>query len=195
MWKTRLESQLSRMNCQMFSTGFNSGHFGGSGMRVMLRGHDEVARQVPAGLIEQENGMLAGRDLGGDLGEVQVHRLGVAAGQDERRALALAAGRWRRRCRSRRCADRAAREGRVPRLAQRRVILFFWPIRASSANQTSMSSTATPLSRAICCQAGGEVFLKASIAPLGLGMMARARRELAVAHGAQLPAHGLLGDA
>ena len=28
-------------------------------------------------------------------------------------------------------------EGRVPRLAQRRVILFFWPIRASSANQIS----------------------------------------------------------
>jgi hypothetical protein len=28
-------------------------------------------------------------------------------------------------------------EGRVPRLAQRRVILFFWPMRASSANQIS----------------------------------------------------------
>jgi hypothetical protein len=30
-------------------------------------------------------------------------------------------------------------EGRVPRLAQRRVILFFWPIRASSWNQTSIA--------------------------------------------------------
>ena len=29
-------------------------------------------------------------------------------------------------------------EGRVPRLAQRRVILFFWPIRASSWNHISM---------------------------------------------------------
>ena len=28
-------------------------------------------------------------------------------------------------------------EGRVPRLAQRRVMLFFWPIRASSVNQIS----------------------------------------------------------
>jgi hypothetical protein len=29
--KMRLESQLLRMNCQMFSTGMNSGDFGGSG--------------------------------------------------------------------------------------------------------------------------------------------------------------------
>jgi hypothetical protein len=29
-------------------------------------------------------------------------------------------------------------DGRVPRLAQRRVILFFCPTRASSANQTSI---------------------------------------------------------
>jgi hypothetical protein len=28
-------------------------------------------------------------------------------------------------------------DGRVPRRAQRRVILFFWPTRASSANQIS----------------------------------------------------------
>ena len=30
-------------------------------------------------------------------------------------------------------------EGRVPRFAQRRVILFFWPIRASSRHQISMA--------------------------------------------------------
>ena len=29
-------------------------------------------------------------------------------------------------------------DGRLPRFAQRRVILFFWPIRASSWNQTSI---------------------------------------------------------
>jgi hypothetical protein len=28
--KTRLESQLSRINCQMFSTGLSSGHLAGS---------------------------------------------------------------------------------------------------------------------------------------------------------------------
>ena len=35
---TRLESQLSRMNCQTFSMTFSSGHFGGSGSGGMLRG-------------------------------------------------------------------------------------------------------------------------------------------------------------
>ena len=33
-----LESQLSRMNCQTFSTGLSSGHFGGSRMMVILAG-------------------------------------------------------------------------------------------------------------------------------------------------------------
>src|SRR5258708_15952237 len=44
--------------------------------------HDESRRQVPAGLIDQEYGVCAGRDGGGDLHQVQVHRLGVAGRQD-----------------------------------------------------------------------------------------------------------------
>ena len=36
--KTRLESQLSRMNCQTFSTGLSSGDFGGMAMIVMFGG-------------------------------------------------------------------------------------------------------------------------------------------------------------
>ena len=109
-------------------------------------------------------------------------------------ALALPRGRWRRRYRSRRCADRAAPTGRVPRLAQRRVILFFWPIRASSANQTSIGAGGDALLARDLLQAGGEAFLKCSIAPVGLGMMARPGRELAIAHGAQFAAQRLLGD-
>src|SRR5215211_798467 len=35
-------------------------------------------------------GVLAGSHFGGDFGEVQVHRLGVAGGQDERGSLAIA---------------------------------------------------------------------------------------------------------
>jgi hypothetical protein len=35
---TRLESQLSRMNCQVFSVGFNSGDFGGSSTMLILSG-------------------------------------------------------------------------------------------------------------------------------------------------------------
>ena len=34
----RLDSQLSRMNCHTFSTGFSSGALGGNGSRVMLDG-------------------------------------------------------------------------------------------------------------------------------------------------------------
>ena len=48
--------------------------------------------------------------------------------------------------------------GRVPRRAQRRVILFFWPILASSANQTSMSAGSTPLLARDCLQSGGKFF-------------------------------------
>ena len=52
-------------------------------------GNDEIVRAVPAGLVEQQHGVSTGRHGGGDLREVQRHPLGVAAGQDERRTLAL----------------------------------------------------------------------------------------------------------
>jgi len=45
----------------------------------------------------------------------------------------------------------------MPRLAQRRVILFFWPMRASSWNQTSISAPADLL-RAICASRSGKFF-------------------------------------
>jgi hypothetical protein len=51
--------------------------------------HDQADRHVPASLIDQEYGVGAGRNILGDLREVQVHRLGVAGRQDQRRALAL----------------------------------------------------------------------------------------------------------
>jgi hypothetical protein len=56
----------------------------------MFSGTDELGRKVPSGLIEQEQGVVAGRDLARDFGKMHVHRLGVAEGQDESRALALA---------------------------------------------------------------------------------------------------------
>ena len=40
--KTRFKSQLSRMNCQMFSTGLSSGDFGGNGKSVMLSGVESL---------------------------------------------------------------------------------------------------------------------------------------------------------
>ena len=44
---------------------------------------------MPAGLIDEEHGVGARRDGLCDLGEMQVHRLGVASGQDQGGALAL----------------------------------------------------------------------------------------------------------
>ena len=44
---------------------------------------------MPAGLIDEQRSVSAWRDLGGDFGQVQVHRLGVASRHDERSAFAL----------------------------------------------------------------------------------------------------------
>jgi hypothetical protein len=52
-------------------------------------GHDEAGRQVPASLIDQEDGMGSGRDRFGDLRKMEVHCLAVASRQDQGRALAL----------------------------------------------------------------------------------------------------------
>ena len=112
---------------------------------------------MPAGLIEQQHGVRAGRDVFGDLGEMQVHRIGVAFGQDERRALAVL-GRDRAENICRGGALVLGAEGREPRFAQRLVSLFFWPTRASSANQISMSRASTPFSRAISSKRSGKVF-------------------------------------
>ncbi len=139
--------------------------------------------------------MGAWRDLRGDFGQMQVHRLGIAAGHDEPRALAVLR------------ADRAedvgeavrwsfGALGRDPRLAHLRVILFFWPMRASSANQTSMRSASTPASRPIssgrATGARGD-FFKILDRAGRLRMMARTGRQLAIIQGAQFAAHRLLG--
>ena len=65
----------------------SSGHFAGSGTSVMLSGYGELVRQVPSRLVDEECGVGARRDGGGDLGQMQVHRLG-ASGQHERRSFA-----------------------------------------------------------------------------------------------------------
>ena len=49
--------------------------------------HDQTGRQVPAGLIDQEDGVGFGRDSFGDFRQVQVHGLGVAGRQDQGGAL------------------------------------------------------------------------------------------------------------
>lgn len=44
---------------------------------------------MPSGLIDEEDGMGSWCDRLGDFGQMQVHRFGVAGGQDQSRALAL----------------------------------------------------------------------------------------------------------
>jgi len=50
---------------------------------------DQSAREMPASLIDEKRGVGTRCDLGGDFGEVEVHRLGIASWHDERRALAV----------------------------------------------------------------------------------------------------------
>src|SRR5271166_3207125 len=92
--------------------------------------------------------MGARRDLGGDFGKVRVHRLGVAPRHDARRALSVsgtdgAEDIGRGGSLIFRCAG--ARSSLGPTTGD----LFFWPTRASSANQTSIALGSTPFSRPI----------------------------------------------
>ena len=48
-----------------------------------------LAREVPAGLVEQQQGMPPWADQPADLGQVQVHARGIAEGQNQGRALVL----------------------------------------------------------------------------------------------------------
>ncbi len=58
-------------------------------MMVMLAGTRGRVDKCQPGLVDQEDGVGSGRDGCGDLGEVQVHRLGVAARHDQGCTLAL----------------------------------------------------------------------------------------------------------
>jgi hypothetical protein len=44
---------------------------------------------MPSGLIDEKDGVGSWRDRLGDLGKVQVHRFGIAGGQDQTHTLAL----------------------------------------------------------------------------------------------------------
>ena len=127
-------------------------------------GHGEARRHVPTGLIDQEHGVCAGRDGLGYLGEMQVHRLGIAGRQDQGRALALLG------------ADRAEDVGRggtlVTRSAGTRaalrpaagdLVLLADPSLVLEPNLYCLDVDRLPARD--CLQARGEVFLKSSITP------------------------------
>jgi hypothetical protein len=54
-----------------------------------VRGHVQHGGEMPPGLIEQHHRVFAGRDQAGYLRQVQVHRRGVAEGQDQSGSLAV----------------------------------------------------------------------------------------------------------
>lgn len=64
-----------------------------------------------------------------------------------------------------RCADPSGQRAVCRGVARRRAILFFRPIGASSADQTSITAGSTPFSRAISAMGRWEAFFKCSIAP------------------------------
>lgn len=51
--------------------------------------HSEFRREMPSGLVDQDNGMCARRDRGGNLGKVKVHRVGIAFWQHQPGTLAV----------------------------------------------------------------------------------------------------------
>ncbi len=86
--KTRLDRQLSRMNCQTFSTGLSSGARR-QGEDGDVGGHVELARGVPPGLIHDHDGMGVRGDGARYLLEMERHGGAVAGRQDQARSLAL----------------------------------------------------------------------------------------------------------
>ena len=73
--KMRFDSQLSLMNCQTFSTGFDSGALDGRNNSVMLVGTLKLRRGGPPSPIENESGMSAGVDGEADFLQIIERRL------------------------------------------------------------------------------------------------------------------------
>jgi hypothetical protein len=142
-------------------------HKAAPGWSVSARTYEfaiHTLRQVPAGLIDQEYGVRAGRNSRGDLRKVQVHRLGIAGRQDQGCALAL----FR--------ADGAEDVGGRGALVTGRT----WAsaaLRPPAGNLVLLADTSlirepdfycAAVERLLardCVQARGEAFLKSSIAP------------------------------
>jgi hypothetical protein len=127
-------------------------------------GNREAFRHVPAGLIEKEDGVAPWRDLGRDLLKMQAHGLRVAAWQDEGCSLAFPG------------TDGAEDVGRGGALIMRREGPCAAP--GPSSGDLVLLSDACLVGKPDLyrvrldafaerdrLQAGGEAFLKSSIAP------------------------------
>ena len=82
------ESQVSRRNCQTFSTGFTpdlirGGAFGRQRQEPDIGGDGKRRRGVRTGLIEDQHGMGSAGDMARNFGQMRRHRFGVALRHDE----------------------------------------------------------------------------------------------------------------
>jgi hypothetical protein len=65
------------------------GALGGQWHERDIRWHEEFRGEMPSSLLEQDNGMCAWRDGGGNLGEVKVHRVRITFRQHQPGALSV----------------------------------------------------------------------------------------------------------
>jgi hypothetical protein len=119
---------------------------------------------VPAGLVDQEDGVGSWRDGCGDLCKVQVHRLSVAGWQDQGCALALLrADRSEDVGGGRALVPRRAWTGAAPGPAAGDFVLL---TNAGLVGEPDFYCVAGKCLRACdCLQTGGKTFLKSSTAP------------------------------
>ena len=87
--KTRFESQLSRMNCQTFSTGFSSGERDGRGRSVMFPGTTSAPARCQPARSRMRTAWASGATAPLISSEMLLHRLRVAERHDDAGALAL----------------------------------------------------------------------------------------------------------
>ena len=124
----------------------------------------ESAGEMPAGLVDEERGMGARRDLRGDFGEMEIHRLGVAPRHDERRAFSiLRADRPEDIGRGGSLVFRSAR-ARAPPGPAAGDLVFLSDARLVSEPDLYGAGVDTLVARDFL-QARGECFLKSSMAP------------------------------
>jgi hypothetical protein len=123
----------------------------------------DVAGEVPTGLIEQEHRVLAGAHHDADLGQVRVHRGGVAEGQHQGRALALLREDGAKDVgRGVALVLRRGRPGPAPCTAAGDAVLLADAGFVGEPDLYRVEADALLVRDA--CQRGGEVFLNASMA-------------------------------
>ena len=156
--KTRFEIQFSRRNGQTVSTGWSSGDRDGRGTSVMLAG--------PLSLFDWCQPAWSRRMTacapGATALEISASSSAIASVVQRGRtrpAPLPSAGQMAPKMEADAVLWSLGAEGRVPRLAQRRVIVFFCPTLASSANQIS-TGLPPAWSAAIASRSVGNSFEK-----------------------------------